>query len=110
MADIRFGTGGWRAVIGEDFTRDNIRRVGQGVFELMKEEGHTERPVVIGYDRRFLSDRASVWLAEVLCANGVKVLYMKRSAPTPLVMYTVKEEELFYGLEVTASHNPLSQL
>lgn len=106
MADIRFGTGGWRAVIGEDFTRDNIRRVGQGVFELMKEEGHTERPVVIGYDRRFLSDRASVWLAEVLCANGVKVLYMKRSAPTPLVMYTVKEEELFYGLEVTASHNP----
>ncbi len=106
MSEIRFGTGGWRAVIGEDFTFDNVCRVAQGVAALMREEGHMDKPVVIGYDRRFLSDRASRWLAGALCANGVRVICMKRSAPTPLIMYTVKSMGLHYGLEVTASHNP----
>ena len=52
---IQFGTGGWRAEIGSDFIKSNICRVGQGVYELMKQEGKTDKPVIIGYDRRFLS-------------------------------------------------------
>ena len=80
---IRFGTGGWRAVIGEDFTRENVRRVAAGILALMREQGKADRPVVIGYDRLFLSEPAARWTAEVLAAGGVDVWFMNRSAPTP---------------------------
>ena len=103
---IKFGTGGWRAVIGEDFTKENIQKVAQGICDLMREEGKTDRPVMVGYDRRFLSENAAQWIGEVLCANGVSIWFMHRSAPTPLVMFTVKHEKLYFGIEVTASHNP----
>ena len=103
---IRFGTGGWRAVIGEDFTQENVRRVAAGILALMREEGRTDRPVVIGYDRRFLSEPAARWTAEVLAAGGVDVWFMNRSAPTPLVMFTVMNRGLHYGIEITAGHNP----
>ena len=103
---IKFGTGGWRAVIGEDFTKENVQRVAQGICDLMREEGKTDKPVMIGYDRRFLSENAATWIGEVLCANGIKIWFMHRSAPTPLVMFTVKHEKLYFGIEVTASHNP----
>ncbi|MBE6595997.1 MAG: phosphoglucomutase/phosphomannomutase family protein, partial [Ruminococcaceae bacterium] len=103
---IQFGTGGWRAIIGDDFIRDNIQKVAAGVYLLMKEENKTDKPVIIGHDRRFLSPEAARWIAEVLCANGIKVWFMKRSAPTPLVMFNAKKHDLHYSLEVTASHNP----
>ena len=103
---IQFGTGGWRAQIGSDFIKENVVKVGQGVCNLMKKENKTDKPVIIGYDRRFLSAEAAQWLAEVLAGNGVKVIFLRRSAPTPLVMHTVKKQNLYYGLEVTASHNP----
>ncbi len=105
---IKFGTGGWRAVIGDDFTKENVRRVAQGIVELMKEEKRTDKPVVIGYDRRFLSEDTARWVAEVLCANGIRVRLLHRSAPTPLIMFIVKHEALHYGIEITASHNPAS--
>jgi phosphomannomutase len=105
---IKFGTGGWRAEIGKDFCMQNIQLVGQGLVNYIKKHNQASKPVVIGYDRRFLSDRAAEWLAEVLCAGGIDVQFMRRSAPTPLVMYMVKNEGLYYGLEVTASHNPSS--
>lgn len=73
---IRFGTGGWRAVIGDDFVRENIRRVAQGVYALMVEQGKTGKPVIIGYDRRFISNKAAEWIAEVLAGNGVQVLFL----------------------------------
>lgn len=103
---IKFGTGGWRAVIGEDFTKENVCKVAQGICDLMKKENKTELPVMIGYDRRFLSSDAAKWIAEVFSANGVKSYFMKRSAPTPLIMFNVKNMKLHYGVEVTASHNP----
>lgn len=93
-------------MIGDDFTKENIRQVAQGIADLMAEEGKTDKPVMIGYDRRFLSKEAAEWVAEVLTANGATVLFMHRSAPTPLVMFTVKDERLHYGIEITASHNP----
>ncbi len=103
---IKFGTGGWRAVIGEDFIQENIRRVAAGVLELAKQENNLDKPVIVGYDRRFLSENAARWVAEVLAEGGIKVLFMNRSVPTPLVMHTVKDRELHYGIEITASHNP----
>ena len=103
---IKFGTGGWRAVIGDDFIRTNIQKLAQGVCIYAEKEGKTDKPVMIGYDRRFLSDVSAMWLAEVLCANGIKVICTNRSTPTPMVMHTVKKREYHFGLEVTASHNP----
>ena len=106
---IKFGTGGWRALIGDDFTKENICRVAQGIVELMKSENKTDKPVIIGYDRRFISENAARWVAEVLCANGIKVKTLHRSAPTPLIMFIVKHEKLHYGIEITASHNPSTE-
>lgn len=103
---IKFGTGGWRAIIGDDFNKENVYLVAQGICDLMKKEGKDELPVMIGYDRRFLSEAASKWMAEVFAANGIASWCMTRSAPTPLVMFTVKDQKLHYGVEITASHNP----
>ncbi len=103
---IEFGTGGWRAVIGEDFICDNIRRVAAGILELAREENKTEKPIIIGYDRRFLSENAAKWVAEVFAQGGIEVLFLNRSAPTPLIMHTVKDRKLHFGVEITASHNP----
>ena len=103
---IKFGTGGWRAVIGEDFICDNIRLVAQAIAALAKEQNKADKPIPIGYDRRFLSENAAKWVAEVLAENGITVWFMNRSAPTPLVMHTVKANGLNYGIEITASHNP----
>ena len=103
---IKFGTGGWRAIIGEDFIKENICKVAAGVLALMHAENKTDKPVIIGYDRRFLSENAARWVAEVLAKGGVRVWFLHRSAPTPLIMHTVKDEKLYYGIEITASHNP----
>jgi len=103
---IRFGTGGWRAVIGEDFICANVRKIAAGVCAYLKETDRAELPVIIGYDHRFLSDTAARWMAEVLCAAGLHVYFLRRSAPTPLIMHTVMKRGLHCGLEVTASHNP----
>ena len=106
MDKIQFGTGGWRAIIGKDFVCENIRRVAQGIYLLMAEQEKADKPVIVGYDRRFLSETAAKWVAEVLTKNGVTVWLMQRSAPTPLIMHTVKRENLWFGIEITASHNP----
>lgn len=103
---ISFGTGGWRAEIGNGFEINNIRLVGQALANRIKDRNEEDYPVVIGYDRRFLSTEAAKWLAEVLAGNNIKVLFLHRSAPTPLIMHTVMKKDLYYGLEVTASHNP----
>lgn len=103
---IKFGTGGWRAVIGEDFICENIRKVAYGILKLIREENKTDKPVIVGYDRRFLSESAAKWVAETLAAGGITVWFLNRSAPTPLIMHTVKDKQLHYGIEITASHNP----
>jgi alpha-D-glucose phosphate-specific phosphoglucomutase len=103
---IKFGTGGWRAFIGEDFTKDNVQILSQAVANLMKAQECEDNGFVIGYDRRFLSDKAAKWIAEVLAGNGIKVFFIDKVAPTPLVMFTVKGINTFYGAAVTASHNP----
>ncbi len=103
---IKFGTGGWRAVIGDDFTKANVTRVAQGLCDMIRAENRPATPVIVGHDRRFLSEDAARWITEVLCANGINVIFIRRSVPTPLVMFTVQHLRLHYGIEVTASHNP----
>lgn len=103
---IKFGTGGWRALIGQDFICDNIRLVATGILKLAKEKGKTDRPIIIGYDRRFLSENAARWVAEVLAEGEIEVWFLPRSAPTPLIMHTVKYQQFYFGIEITASHNP----
>ena len=103
---IQFGTGGWRARIGEDFYIGNIRKIAAGLAYMILADHKEDKPVMIGYDRRFLSREAAGWVAEVLTAAGIHVQFMHRSAPTPLIMFLVKQKGLYYGVEITASHNP----
>lgn len=103
---IQFGTGGWRALIGEEFTRDNVRLVAQSLANIMLNENAVEPGFVIGYDRRFLSDKAAAWFAEVLAANGITVSFIDKYVPTPIVMFKAKEMETHYSACITASHNP----
>ncbi|NLS12755.1 phosphoglucomutase/phosphomannomutase family protein [Vibrio sp. SM6] len=103
---IKFGTGGWRAFIGEEFTKDNVCLVAQALANIIHNENVAERGFVIGYDRRFLSDKAGCWFAEVLAANGVKVSFIDKFVPTPIVMFKAKEMACAYSACITASHNP----
>ena len=103
---IRFGTGGWRAVIGDEFTKANIQRVAAALARRMKREGCAEEGLCVGYDRRFLSREALIWFCEVLAGEGVNVFFVNMSCPTPQIMFTVRERKLPYGAMVTASHNP----
>ena len=103
---IKFGTGGWRAIIADGFTKENLRLLAAGLCRLMDLEGLQGAELCLGYDRRFLAKEAAHWLAEVLAGNGYKTLMINRSSPTPLIMFTVKTRGLPYGMMVTASHNP----
>ena len=103
---IHFGTGGWRAVIGDGFTRENLQIIAQAMSRKMKDELCADEGMMIGYDRRFLSKEAMQWLAEVFAANGIETWLINKSCPTPVVMYLVQKEKRHYGMMVPASHNP----
>ena len=103
---IEFGTGGWRAIIGDGFTKANIRRVACALARRMKREGVQDEGFCIGYDRRFLSRESAIWFSEVMAAEGVRLSFINLAAPTPQIMFTVKHMNLPYGAAVTASHNP----
>ena len=103
---IQFGTGGWRAIIGDDFTRANIQRVAAALARRMKREGADKKGLCIGYDRRFLSRESAIWFSEVMAAENVPLYFVNLAAPTPQIMFTVRYMDLPYGAAVTASHNP----
>ncbi|MBR0266188.1 MAG: phosphoglucomutase/phosphomannomutase family protein [Clostridia bacterium] len=103
---IQFGTGGWRAIIGDGFTRDNIRRIAAALARRMVRENCAAQGICAGYDRRFLSKEALTWFCEVMAGEGVKVRFVNMSCPTPMIMFTVRQLGLPYGAMVTASHNP----
>ncbi|MBU3877870.1 phosphoglucomutase/phosphomannomutase family protein [Faecalicatena sp. AGMB00832] len=103
---IAFGTGGWRAIIGDEFTKANIQILAKAMARKMKAEGVEEKGIVMGYDRRFLSKETIYWSCEVFAEEGIKVWFIDRSVPTPLVMFYVMKHDMPYGMMVTASHNP----
>lgn len=103
---IQFGTGGWRAIIGDGFTRENIQILSRAICDKMREENVAGEGIVLGYDRRFLSKEAMQWAAQVFAREGIKAYLINKSAPTPLVMFYVMKHEFHYGMMITASHNP----
>ena len=108
MIQIKFGTDGWRAVIGEDFTFTNVARVAQAAADYWSAHpaAGTEKRVIVGYDRRFLSDQFGRCAAEVLAANDFKVVLTPVPTPTPSVSFAVKHQRAVGGVMITASHNP----
>lgn len=105
MQKISFGTGGFRGVIGDEFTKDNLCKICQAISNIIKDE-NLIKEVVIGYDNRFMSEEFAKWSAEVFLGNGIKVNLTQTSVPTPIVMYKMKEKALDYSICITASHNP----
>jgi phosphomannomutase/UTP-glucose-1-phosphate uridylyltransferase len=103
---IHFGTGGWRAVISEGFTMHNVCRLSQALANKIIREEQERRGVLIGYDRRFLSDRAAEVSAEVFAGNNIPVTLVAEDAPTPLINFATCLKEAAFGLAYTASHNP----
>jgi phosphomannomutase len=105
---IKFGTDGWRAVIAEDFTFANVARVAQATADYWRANpvAGTELKVVIGYDRRFLSNEFARLAAEVFAANGFAVVLTPEPTPTPSVSFAVKHQHAIGGVMITASHNP----
>ncbi len=103
---VQFGTGGWRAIIGEGFTLHNVRRLSQALANKIIREGKEQQGVLIGYDRRFLSDRAAEAAAEVFAGNNIPVILLTEDAPTPLITYATSRQSAALGLGFTASHNP----
>jgi len=101
---IRFGTDGWRGVIAEDFTFDNLRLLCQAIADYL-EENREDRRIAIGYDHRFLSEDFARAAAEVLAGNGVTVYLSTQACPTPHVSYYVQKKALPLGIVITASHN-----
>ena len=108
MSQIKFGTDGWRAVIAEDFTFENVARVSQAAAEYWSANpvAATEKKVIVGYDRRFLSDQFARCTAEVLAGNGFQVVLTPVATPTPSVSFAVKAQHAVGGVMITASHNP----
>src|SRR4051812_11147054 len=108
---IQFGTDGWRAVISEEFTFDNVRRVAQAIAEkTLSDLPATQRGIpplmVVGFDTRFLSDRYAIAVAEVLAANSIRVCLAQADAPTPVISYAIVDKKAQGGVMITASHNP----
>jgi phosphomannomutase len=103
---VTFGTGGWRAIIGEGFTMHNVRRLCQALANEITRQGQEKRGVIVGYDRRFLSRQAAEAAVEVFAGNNIASVLLTEPAPTPLITYATARRGSAYGLAFTASHNP----
>lgn len=103
---IRFGTAGWRGIIGEEFTFQKVRLVTQGIANYLWQAGLAERGIILGYDTRFLSERFALESAKVLASNKINVLLCERDTPTPVLSYEVIRSNLGGAINFTASHNP----
>jgi alpha-D-glucose phosphate-specific phosphoglucomutase len=103
---VKFGTSGWRGIIAEDFTYDNVRLVTQAIANLANEQTNNAAAIVIGYDTRFMSEDFAKSCAMVLAGNGIKALLCKRDTPTPVLAYEIIHSKLTGGINFTASHNP----
>lgn len=103
---IKFGTDGWRGVIAEDYTFDNVRRAAQGFASYLLENGKKGQWVVVGHDKRFDSEFFAAAVAEVLAGNGFKVWLTNGATPTPVIAYAIVDKKAVGAVNITASHNP----
>ncbi len=106
MSEIKFGTDGWRAVFAEDFTFDNVRRVGGAIASYVLKHGEPAKGLALGYDTRFMSNRFAEAIAEVLAGAGIPILLSHDVITTPAISYAVKHYGATGGVMITSSHNP----
>src|SRR5215467_325463 len=105
---IKFGTDGWRGIIADTFTFDNVRAAAQATADYFKTVEGCERAVFVGFDVRFQSKAFAQAAAEVIAANGFRVVMLDRPFPTPYVSFEVRRRKFAGGVMITASHNPPS--
>ena len=105
-AEIRFGTDGWRAIIGEDYTFANVARCARGLCDYMKRRGTADKGLIVGYDTRFLSSEFAATVASVCAGQGVRAMLADSPAPTPVLSYGVMHHGAGGAAIITASHNP----
>lgn len=103
---IHFGTDGWRAIIAQDFTFDNVRACALGVADYLKHHGLASRGIIVSYDTRFASEDFAAAAAEVIAAQGIKVYLCPKPTPTPVTSYGVLAQRSGGAIIITASHNP----
>jgi phosphomannomutase len=108
MTEIKFGTDGWRGLIADDFTFDNVRRVAGAIASYVLKNENASRGVVVGYDTRFASQRAARVVADIIAGAGIPVQLSNDYVPTPAVSYNVKKLGAAGGVMVTSSHNPFN--
>jgi len=106
MEAIRFGTDGWRGIVGRDFTFEGVKLVAQAIADYVKSHGLAERGVVVGYDTRRWSRRFAEDVASVLIGNGIRAYLTERDSPTPAVAFMVLHKRAAGAVMITASHNP----
>src|SRR5262252_9282170 len=104
--EIKFGTDGWRGMIADDFTFENVRRVAGAIASYVLQYEDAQRGVIVGYDARFASPRAAQVVAEVIATAGIPAKLANDYTPTPAVSYAVKQHGAAGGVMVTSSHNP----
>lgn len=102
MSVIKFGTDGWRAIIGDTYTYENVKILSQAVSDYLG----SGKKIAIGFDSRFMSDKFAKIAADVFAANGIEVILSDRIIPTPTLSFAVKNRKLDLGIMITASHNP----
>lgn len=103
---IRFGTDGWRGMIAREYTFENLKRCTQGFAAYLINEGKSGEWVVVGYDKRFLSEKFAETVSEVLVGNGINVYLTQDATPTPVISYSVVAKNAVAAVNITASHNP----
>ncbi len=106
MATIKFGTSGWRAVLGEEFTFRHVRIVCQAIAQVLRQEKLGQQGIIIGHDARFMGEQFAQAAAEVFAAHGIPVLLCDRETPTPTISYHILHHQLAGGINISASHNP----
>ena len=103
---IKFGTSGWRGIIGEDFTFENVRIASQGIASFLKKSGQQGSGVIVAYDTRFLSEKFASEAAKILAFNGIQAYLCTRDVPTPCVSFETVRRKAMGAINFTASHNP----
>lgn len=106
MTAIKFGTDGWRAIIADAFTFENVKAIAQAVSNHVLSTDHPQRGLAISYDVRFLSAEFARTMAEVISSNGIPVFLSQNFTPTPVLSFAVRQHQLAGGIMITASHNP----
>ncbi len=106
MTQIKFGTSGWRGILAEDFTLENVRVVTQAIADHLKEVGEADKGLVVGHDSRFFGERFARETARVLAGANVPVFLCKRDTPTPVIAFEILRRKTAGAINFTASHNP----